>query len=64
MERSWFRFSLHGETIIAPLTAEQVSDLQALGVDLEPASKPDDIEERLAPVVQLLLSSWRLTIER
>ena len=54
MGRSWYRFSLHGSQIVAPLAAEQVANLQARGVEIEPASKPGDIAERLAPVLRLV----------
>jgi hypothetical protein len=56
MAESWFRFSLHDQRILAPLTAEKAAELRGRGLVLEPASEPDDLAERLAPVVRLLLS--------
>ena len=56
MARSWFRFCLHDQQILAPLTAERAADLRARGLVLVPASAPDDLAERLGPVVRLLLS--------
>ena len=59
MERSWYRFRLHGKQILAPLTEERAAEMRARGVALEPASAPEDLVERLAPVVALLLGARR-----
>ena len=56
MARSWFRFCLYDQRILAPLTDERAADLRARGLVLVPASAPEDLMERLGPVVRLLLS--------
>ena len=59
MERAWYRFRLHDRQILAPLTEDRAEELEAKGLVLEPASAPEDLAERLAPVVALLLNGRR-----